>query len=87
LGVSPTTAGTVRKEMEQAGQLSKLDSSILALKLKPVIAEKAKEQQIRKPADFLPQKSAKQKPIYTREELAKIAGVSHDTIAKVFLTL
>jgi DNA-binding XRE family transcriptional regulator len=29
------------------------------------------------------QKSAKQKPIDTRQELAKVAGVSHDTIAKV----
>lgn len=28
LGVSPTTAGTVRKQMEQTGELSKLDSSI-----------------------------------------------------------
>ena len=28
LGVSPTTAGTIRKDMEQSGQLSKLDSSI-----------------------------------------------------------
>ncbi len=31
----------------------------------------------------LPQKSAEvQKPIETREELAKVAGVSHDTIAR-----
>ena len=28
LGVSPTTVGMARKEMEQSGQLSKLDSSI-----------------------------------------------------------
>lgn len=53
------------------------------MRLKPVIAEKAKEQQVRKPADFVPQKSAEQTPIETRQELAKIAGVSHDTIAKV----
>lgn len=51
----------------------------LALKLKPVIAEKAKEQQGQR-NDIL-QKSAKS--IDTREELAKIAGVSHDTIHKV----
>ena len=60
----------------------------LALRLKPVIAERAKEKQ----AEYfgnqyesgLPQKSAEvQKPIETREELAKVAGVSHDTIAKV----
>ena len=60
----------------------------LALLLKPVIEEWAKEKQ----AEYfgnqyesgLPQKSAEvQKPIETREELAKVAGVSHDTIAKV----
>ena len=55
----------------------------LALRLKPVVAEKAKEQQLRKPADFVKQNSAEQKPIETREEIAKAAGVSHDTIAKV----
>lgn len=60
--------------------LSAYDRSILALKLKPMIAEKAKEQQIRK---SVPQKSAEQKPIDTREELAKVAGVSHDTINRV----
>lgn len=48
-----------------------------------MIEEKAKQQQIRKPADSVPQKSAEQKPIETRKELAKVAGVSHDTIAKV----
>lgn len=52
----------------------------LALKLKPIIAEKAKEQQIRKPVS---QKSVEQKPIDTQKELATIAGVSHDTIHKV----
>ena len=55
----------------------------LALRLKPVIAEKAKEQQIRKPAIFVSQKSVEQKPIDTQKEIAKAAGVSHDTIAKV----
>ena len=55
----------------------------LALRLKPVIAEKAKEQQIRKPANFVSQKSVEQKPIDTQKEIAKAAGVSHDTIAKV----
>ena len=60
----------------------------LALRLKPVIAEKAKEKQ----AEYfgnqydsgLSQKSVEvQKPIDTQRELAKLAGVSHDTIAKV----
>lgn len=55
----------------------------LALRLKPVIAEKAKEQQVRKPANFVSQKSVEQKPIDTQKEIAKVAGVSHDTIAKV----
>ena len=60
----------------------------LALRLKPVIAERAKEKQ----AEYygnqyesgLSQKSVKvQKPIDTQKEIAKVAGVSHDTIAKV----
>ena len=52
----------------------------LALKLKPVIAEKAKENQ-KAAGGAVPQKSAK--AVDTREELAKAAGVSHDTIHKV----
>lgn len=60
--------------------------------LKPVIAEKAKEQQKqsggdRKSAEYqesVMQKSAEPiSPVTTRQELAKVAGVSHDTIAKV----
>lgn len=55
---------------------------ILALKLKPLIAEKAKERQGAR--NDIPQKSAgSYKPMETRDELANIAGVSHDTIAKV----
>ena len=63
--------------------LTPYERSLLALKIKPVIAKKAKEKQIRKPAESVLQKSAEQKPIDTRQELAKLAGVSHDTIAKV----
>lgn len=60
----------------------------LALRLKPVIAEKAKEKQAEYHGNQyesgLLQNSAKvQKTIDTREEIAKAAGVSHDTIAKV----
>ena len=60
----------------------------LALRLKPVIAEKAKGKQAEYHGNQyesgLTQKSAEvQKPIETRQELAKVAGVSHDTIAKV----
>ena len=51
----------------------------LAIELKGLFAAKAKENQVRKPESVL-QISAKQK-IDTRQELARIAGTSHDTIA------
>jgi ParB-like chromosome segregation protein Spo0J len=54
----------------------------LSLELKSMIQEKAKRKQIEGGKEKVPQKSAKP-PIDTREELAKIAGVSHDTIHKV----
>ena len=54
----------------------------LALRLKPVIAERAKGQQVRTSENRVSQISAKQ-AIDTRQELAAVAGVSHDTIAKV----
>ena len=53
----------------------------LALKLEPLLKAKAKEKQVEGGKDKVPQNSAK--PIETREELAKVASVSHDTIAKV----
>jgi 16S rRNA G966 N2-methylase RsmD len=62
--------------------LSNYQRSILALQLEEVFSAKAKEQQVRKP-ESVKQISAEQKPIETRKELAKIAQVSHDTIAKV----
>lgn len=60
----------------------------LALRLKPIIAEKAKEKQAEyhgNQYDGLSQKSVKvQTPrIDTQKEVAKAAGVSHDTIHKV----
>lgn len=59
----------------------------LALRLKPVIAEKAKEKQesgVNQYTKSLSQNSVKPSaPIDTQKELAKLAGVSHDTIAKV----
>ena len=61
--------------------LSAYDRSILALKLKPVIAEKAKEKQA-EAGGAVRQKSDKA-VIDTKKELAKVAGVSHDTIHKV----
>lgn len=54
----------------------------LALKYKPLIAAKAKENQIRTTENRVCQISDKQE-IDTKKELAKVAGVSHDTINKV----
>lgn len=54
----------------------------LALRLKPVIAEKA-EQNLHLAEGQGCQKSDKVNPVDTKKELAKLAGVSHDTIAKV----
>lgn len=62
--------------------LSNYQRSVLALELESVFKEKAKENQIRKP-ESVKQISAEQKPIETRKEIAKVANVSHDTIAKV----
>ena len=61
--------------------LSAYDRSVLALKLKPLIAEKAKEKQS-EGGGAVRQKSDKA-VIDTKKELAKVAGVSHDTIHKV----
>jgi N6-adenosine-specific RNA methylase IME4 len=60
--------------------LSNYQRSVLALQLEEVFQEKAKEKQ--KEAGELKQKSA-EAPIETRKELAKVANVSHDTIARV----
>lgn len=64
--------------------LSAYDRSLLALKLKPVIAEQAKERQKGGQGGvLLSQKSDEAKEISTKRELAKVAGVSHDTIHRV----
>ena len=59
----------------------------LALRLKDAVAAEPKKRQVsqlkkgvEKP---VPQKSAQRERRETRDELAKMAGVSHDTIAKV----
>lgn len=59
--------------------LSTYDRGVLALKLKPMMTEKAKKNlhQGQEPL----QKSVN--PVNTQKELAKVAGVSHDTIHKV----
>ena len=57
----------------------------LALKLKPIVAAKAKDnERVRKgnQPGASRQNSANLRPIDTKKELAKIAGVSHDTIHK-----
>ena len=56
--------------------------SVIALQMESIIAKKAKAQQIRSTENRVLHNCAKQ-AIDTREELAKIAGVSHNTIAKV----
>lgn len=60
--------------------LSSYDRSVLALKLKPVFTERAKERQATHTEQGY-QKSDKAE--HTARELAKIANVSHDTIHKV----
>jgi len=64
--------------------LSNYQRSVLALQLEEVFSKKAKENQaIQYKGSSLSQNSAEVKPIETRNELAKVANVSHDTIAKV----
>jgi DNA modification methylase len=64
--------------------LSNYQRSVLALELESVFKAKAKENQaIQFKGNSLKQISAEVKPIETRQELAKVANVSHDTIAKV----
>lgn len=64
--------------------LSAYDRSSLALKLKPLFAERSKERQRGGQGGvLLGQKSDEANEISTKKELAKIAGVSHDTIHKV----
>ena len=64
--------------------LNTYQRSELALELESVFSVKAKENQIRKPESVV-QKSEQQKPMERKAitQIAKIANVSHDTIAKV----
>lgn len=63
--------------------ISAYDRSVLALKLKPIIAEKAKEKETERKSTFQKSEKSFMQPINTTKELARIAKVSHDTIAKV----
>ncbi len=90
------TFQTVQREFEDEGaaqrwiilnqfgrrNLSAYDRSVLALKLKPIIAAEAEKRMLAGKADPV-QISAQGETGKTRDELAKVAGVSHDTIAKV----
>lgn len=62
--------------------LSAYDHSVLALKLKPIISKQA-EKNLHLSDGKGRQKSDKVNAVDTKKELAKIAGVSHDTIHKV----
>jgi hypothetical protein len=63
--------------------LSAYDRSLLALKLKPLIAEKAKEKEHDRKTTYQKSEKSSLPKHDTTKELAKIAGVSHDTIHKV----
>lgn len=55
----------------------------LALRLKPVIAEKAKEKELQRKTTFQKSEKSFLPTLNTAEVISKSAGVSHDTIAKV----
>ena len=55
----------------------------LALRLKPVIAERAKEKMHEGINQYSPCQKSDKPTIDTKKELAAVAGLSHDTIAKV----
>ena len=84
-GVSDETIRKVEKIQKQAAPeiIEKVQSGEMSINEGYKHVKQAEKQQIRKPADFVLQKSAEQNPIDTRKEIAKAAGVSHDTIAKV----
>lgn len=66
--------------------LTAYERSVIALKIKPVIAAKAKEKQLstlKQNTETVSQKSDEREELSTKKEIAKAAGVSHDTIAKV----
>lgn len=63
--------------------LSDYQRGVLALRMKPIMEERAKAQQIRKPEEVVSQKSDEQKPIRTDEAVSELANVSRDTIRKI----
>ena len=63
--------------------LSAYDRSILALRLKPIIAAQAKGKEQERKTTFQKSEKSSLPAVNTTKEIAKAAGVSHDTIAKV----
>ena len=64
--------------------LSAYDRSLLALKLKPIIAAKAKKNLATHTAKgYQPCQISDKAVVDTKKELANVAGVSHDTLTKV----
>jgi hypothetical protein len=63
--------------------LNDYQRSVMVLKLEELLKPVAKAQQIRKPESVLPISEKQIAPINTQKEIAKVAHVSHDTIAKV----
>lgn len=61
--------------------LDLIDRNVLGDALKPLIAAKAKEQQVRKPESVYPELE-KQKPIDTLQEVSSAIGVGHSTRGK-----
>jgi len=59
----------------------------LALRLEPLIAAKAKEDRKRKPGVVVQKSSQQTEDRKTRAQLARAAGVSHDTIHKAKVIL
>ena len=64
--------------------LNNYQRSVLALSMEELFKEKAKERQVRKPADSVSQNSDEQNIEFsTKKEIGKLAKVSHDTIMRV----
>jgi len=68
------------KHQENRRNLTPFHRAEIALKLKDVVAAKAKERQVRKPADSVPATLPEQKE--PRQELAELAGLGSRTLDK-----
>ena len=80
------TAAKIWMVTNQFGRrnLNNYQRSVLALSMEELFKEKAKERQVRKPADSVRQNSDEQNIEFsTKKEIGKLAKVSHDTIMRV----